>query len=344
MTIGAFLRRAALVAPDKVALVDEPGATGSLGDVTYAQMAEFAAAMASKFDELSLPHGARVAVLSPNSAKFLIAFYGISGWGRVIVPINYRLNADDVAYIVEHSGASLVLYDPEQAELVTALRVPTVALDGVSDAEFFDRGDRPEPLSWHGTEDDTCSINYTSGTTARPKGVQLTHRNCWMNTTTFSWHIAVSDRDVLLHTLPMFHVNGWGTPYGVTAMTGRHVVQRKIDGEDILRRVEAHGVTLLCCAPAVINAVLDAASVRLARGDAVPGRSSVRIVVAGAPPPATHHRADRGRTRLGVHSDLRTHRNIASAHRQPRPGRVGRSRQRRTSQSTLPRRRTGRRR
>ncbi len=89
--------------------------------------------------------------------------------------------------------------------------------------------------------------------------MQLTHRNNWLNAATFGLHTTLSDRDVYLHTLPMFHANGWGMPFGVTGVGGRHIVQRKIDGAEILRRVEHHGVTLMCAAPAVIAAVLEAA-------------------------------------------------------------------------------------
>ena len=124
------------------------------------------------------------------------------------------------------------------------------------------------------------------GRPARPKGVQLTHRNCWLNAATFGWHLQVSDRDVLLHTLPMFHCNGWGMPYAVTGMGGGHIVLRKVDGEEILSRIERHGVTLLCGAPAVVAAILDAAGARQRDGRAIPGRGTVRIVVAGAPPPS----------------------------------------------------------
>ena len=109
------------------------------------------------------------------------------------------------------------------------------------------RGADPRP--WEADEGATASINYTSGTTARPKGVQLTHRNCWLNAAIFGWHVTVTDRDTYMHTLPMFHCNGWGMPYAVTAMGVPQVVVRKIDGEEILRRIEHHGVTLLCAAP-----------------------------------------------------------------------------------------------
>ena len=129
----------------------------------------------------------------------------------------------------------------------------------------------------------TATVNYTSGTTARPKGVQLTHRNCWLNASIFGWHAGVSDRDVYLHTLPMFHANGWGMQWATAAMGATQVILRKVDGPEILRRVDRHGVTLMCAAPAVVNSVLDAA----AEWDGeLPGRGTTRIVVAGAPPPS----------------------------------------------------------
>ena len=156
----------------------------------------------------------------------------------------------------------------------------------------------PNPAPWQADENATASINYTSGTTARPKGVQLTHRNIWLNAVTFGWHAGVSDRDTYLHTLPMFHCNGWGMPYALTAMGVPQVVLRKVDGEDILARIAEHGVSLLCGAPAVVAAILDAAGKRVSAGQSVPGGDrGVRMVVAGAPPPTkTIERVD---TELG---------------------------------------------
>lgn len=287
LSIGDFLERAAFVSPDRVAIVDEPSGPGSLGAVTYGSMRARAAAMASRLDELGVPHGARVAIVSPNSARFLISFFGVSGYGRVLVPVNYRLNAAEVAYVVGHSGAEVVLYDPEFSALIGEVDAKhVVALDGDEDAAWFEESpERPAPLRATADEGATCSINYTSGTTANPKGVQLSHRNCWLNAASFGWHLGVSDRDVYLHTLPMFHANGWGMPYAATAMTARHVVLRKVDGEEVLTRIEREGVTLLCGAPAVVAMVLEAAASRTAAGRAVPGRGLVRLVVAGAPPP-----------------------------------------------------------
>ena len=146
--------------------------------------------------------------------------------------------------------------------------------------QIFIEGGVPKP--WTPDESATATINYTSGTTARPKGVEMTHRNIWLNASIFGWQAGVSDRDVYLHTLPMFHCNGWGMPYAMTGMGGKHIVLRQVNGQEILERIEKHGITLLCGAPAVITAVLDAA----ADWDGeIPGAGQMRIVVAGAPPP-----------------------------------------------------------
>src|SRR5205807_2433021 len=220
-----------------------------------------------------------------NSARFLVAFFGVSAFGRILVPVNFRLNADEVSYIIEHSGASVLLLDPELDEVLAGVTAKErILLDGDADAELFaPLSDGVEPRPWAAPDEDaTCSINYTSGTTARPKGVQLTHRNCWLNASMFGWHAGVSDRDVYLHTLPMFHCNGWGMPYAVTAMGCTQVVQRKVDGEMILSRIGEEGVTLLCGAPAVMAAVLDAGVGRRERGEEVPGRDRARMVGAEA--------------------------------------------------------------
>ena len=247
LTVAYFLNRGALVYGDRVAVVDEPDVPGSLGAITYAELEARARGMARYFDHLGVAQGERVAIVSPNSARFLISYFGVSGYGRVLVPVNFRLSPAEIGYIVEHSGASVLLYDPELTDVVADIAVEhRFALDGVDDAELFAAAAAGiQPEEWHADEDATCSVNYTSGTTARPKGVQLTYRNCWLNAVTFGWHTGVSDRDVLLHTLPMFHCNGWGMPYAVTGMGGTHIVLRKVDGEEILSRVERHGVTLL---------------------------------------------------------------------------------------------------
>ncbi|HVV24382.1 MAG TPA: AMP-binding protein [Pseudonocardiaceae bacterium] len=282
LTVRDFLDRAELVYPDRIAIVDEPDQPApGLGEITYREMAALARAQAARLDQLGVPAGGRVAVLSQNSARLLTSFFGVSGWGRVLVPINFRLAVPEVRYIVRHSGAQVVYADPACKDVLDAVDAEHKFVLGDDDALYL-RDAEPRPWA-EPDEAATATINYTSGTTARPKGVQLTHRSLWINATTFGLHTTISDRDVLLHTLPQFHVNGWGMPYGVTGVGGRHVVLRQVDGTEILRRVERHGVTLMCGAPAVVNAILDAATDW--EGE-IPGRDRVRIVVAGAPPPS----------------------------------------------------------
>lgn len=297
LTVNDFLGRGELVYPDRIAVVDEPDQPAeSWGAIDYREMARRARAMAAGLDELGIGVGERVAMISHNSARLLTALFGVSGSGRVLVPINFRLVAAEVAYIIEHSGARLLLVDPELADALAEVQCERKLIIGAeSDAVLMKFDVEPQP--WEPDEDANATINYTSGTTARPKGVQLTHRNVWINATTFGWHMGVSDRDVYLHTLPQFHCNGWGMLYAVSAMGGKHVIIRKIDGHEILRRVEEHGVTLICGAPAVLNAVLAAAAELTAAGKPIPGRDRVRIVVAGAPPPTKT--IERAETELG---------------------------------------------
>src|SRR6202795_2703028 len=287
LTLGDFLERAELVYGAREAVVDEPNPPGGgMGRFTYSELAERARSLAAALDDLGVGENDRVAIVSPNAARFLITLFGVSVFGRVLVPVNFRLNAEEIRYIIEHSGSSVLLVDPELDEALRDVKVKHrfVLGSGTDPQLFLRQGAKPRLRVTD--ENATVSINYTSGTTARPKGVQLTHRNFWLNAVTFGWHLAMTDRDVYVHTLPTFHCNGWGMPYAVTGMGVRQVIIRKIDGEEILRRVDAEGVTLFNCAPAVIAAVLDAASARGDKGVAVPGRGRVRVVIAGAPPPS----------------------------------------------------------
>jgi len=278
-----FLDRAEVAYPDRPAVVDEPEQPATpWGTTTFADLAGRARGQAAALDALGVPTGARVAVVSQNSARLLSSFHGVSGWGRILVPVNFRLAPAEVAYIVDHAEASVLLVDPELDDALAGVGAEhRFVLGTESDELLFPPDGDPRP--WAADESATATLNYTSGTTARPKGVQLTHRNCWVNATVFGWHAGVADRDVYLHTLPMFHADGWGMPWATTAMGVPQIVLRKVDGTEILRRVERHGVTLLCAAPAVVNAVLDA----LPDWEGpVPGRDRVRVVVAGAPPPS----------------------------------------------------------
>ncbi|HEV8298653.1 MAG TPA: AMP-binding protein [Acidimicrobiales bacterium] len=294
LTIRDHLDRALAIYPDRVSVVDEPDQPAPpLPDLTYRRLGELAAAQGAALDALGLPFGARVAMVSHNAARLLVSFFGVSGNGRIFVPINFRLSRDEVAYIVEHCGADVLLVDPELVDTLDGIKCAhTYVMGAESDDAMFRFGVEPEP--WEPDEDATATINYTSGTTARPKGVEQTHRSLWCNSASFGWQLGVNDRDVYLHTLPMFHCNGWGLPYALVAMGTKQVALRKVDGAEILRRVDAHGVTLLCGAPAVAGSILDAA--QRWEGD-VPGTGRVRMVIAGAPPPT--RMIERFETELG---------------------------------------------
>ncbi len=280
LSVSDFLDRAVTVYGDRTGVVDEPDQpAASWGTLTYREMGERAKAIAARLDALGIGFGERVAVVSHNSARLLTAFWGVSGYGRVLVPVNFRLSRDEVAYIVEHSGARVLFVDPELEDSLQDVDAEFRYVIGADD-DLMLAGVEPKP--WEPDENATATINYTSGTTARPKGVQLTHRNVWVDAATFGWHTAVTDRDVYLHTLPMFHCNGWGMPFAMAGMGVPQIVLRKVDGAEILRRVEEHGVTIMCAAPAVVAAVLEAAP---SWDGEIPGRGRVRIVVAGAPPP-----------------------------------------------------------
>ena len=191
------------------------------------------------------------------------------------------------------------------------------------DDDLYARG-RASPREWaEPDENATATINYTSGTTARPKGVQLTHRNLWLNATVFGLHTTISDRDVLLHTLPMFHGNGWGMPYG--GHRGRRQAHRAAPGRR--HRDPAPG------RPPRRHADVRGAGrgqrrarrrrpVGRRRSPAATGSASS---CAGRPAALAHDRAGADRARLGVHPDLRAHRDLAAAHGQPHARRVGRA-------------------
>ena len=282
LTIRDHLDRALAVYPDRVAFVDEPDQPApSMGDVTFSRLGELADATGAGLDALGVPMGGRVAMVSHNAGRLLTCFWGVSGNGRIFVPVNFRLSTDEVAYIVEHSGADVLLVDPELADTLAPIECRhKFVLGAESDEALFRFGAAPQP--WTPDEDAAAVINYTSGTTARPKGVQQTHRSLWLNAAVFGWQTTVSDRDNYLHTLPMFHCNGWGMPYALVGMGAKQVVLRKVDGAEILRRVDEHDITIMCGAPAVVSAILDAA----ADWDGpLPGAGRTRIVVAGAPPP-----------------------------------------------------------
>ena len=289
LLVDDFLRRAAQLYPGKLAVVDGEQR------FTYRELQARVNRLAHALLRLGVRQGDRVCILSPNSHFFMESFYATSWIGAILVPLNYRLLAADHEYILNHARVGTVLVDWEYVTVVDEIRPRlasvkhyVVAQDGgTAPAGWLDwdalvsREPETAPPAPARGENDVVSLNYTSGTTARPKGVMLTHRNCYLNAYNLIAHLRVAHDDIELWTLPMFHCNGWGGVYALTGMGGTHVVLRAIDAKRIFELIAEHGVTFACMAPAVLRTVLDYPD---KAKHAI--RTRPRFTVAGAPPPA----------------------------------------------------------
>jgi acyl-CoA synthetase (AMP-forming)/AMP-acid ligase II len=286
LTTADFCCRARTVYGARIGVVDEPGVPGGLGRVTYGELLSRCDGMLEALDRMQIGSGERVAVISPNAAKLLIALYAVTGSGRILVPINFRLTAEEAQFIVDDADTAVLLIDPELEERFASVRAPRrVVMDGEADAEMF--APAGAALEWPAVpEDAVATINYTSGTTAAPKGVVLTHRSHWLNAVAVGWGFGLGEGDRYLHTLPLFHVNGWGLPFAAAAMGVPNVIQREVRGAEILRRVERENITLLCGAAPVASTIVQAAEQRRTAGEVVPGEGVTRMVSGGAPTPA----------------------------------------------------------
>jgi fatty-acyl-CoA synthase len=282
LTPVAFLRRSAYVFPDKTAVVH--GARR----YTYRQLEERANRLASGLRAAGLRHLDRVAFICPNTPAMLEAHFGVPAAGLVLVPINTRLNSDEIGYILQHSGAKFVFVDHELEGLVKPIDLTGVRVIRVDDTgapgdpyEDFLAAASPEPCEpWLEDELETISINYTSGTTGRPKGVMIHHRGAYLNAIGEILETNLTFGGIYLWTLPMFHCNGWCFTWGVTAVAGTHVCLRKVESTRVWDLIDQEGVTHYCGAPTVqIGIVNDPKAHTLAR--------PVTCAVAGAPPSPT---------------------------------------------------------
>jgi fatty-acyl-CoA synthase len=293
LTPLAFLERSAAVYPDKVAIVY--GARR----VTYREFAAEATRLAHALRASGIEPGDRVAYLVPNIPEMLVAHFGVALAGAVLVAINTRLAPAEVSYICTHSGAKLLVVDaglhptvaPVAGELTTLQEIVTIVdpesgaepdpdVYGPSYAELLERG-RDDPLPWTvADERDTISINYTSGTTGKPKGVMYHHRGAYLNALGEVVHSRHTPDSVYLWTLPMFHCNGWCTAWGVTAIGGTHVCLRAVEPAEIWRLLDVEGITHLNGAPTVLVMIANAEA-------AHPLERELVITTAGAPPSPT---------------------------------------------------------
>ena len=282
LTPVSFLRRSAYVFPDRPAVVH-----GSRR-YTYREFEVRVNRLASALRGLGLEKLDRVAIIAPNTPAMLEAHFGVPAAGLVLVPINTRLAADEIGYILRHSGSKVLLVDHEFAELLRPLRLGPLRVIRIDDTgapgdpyERFLAGGSPEPVEpWMEDEYETISINYTSGTTGQPKGVMLHHRGAYLNALGEAIETGMTFESRYLWTLPMFHCNGWCFTWGVTALGGTHVCLRRVVSARVWELIDTEGVTHYCGAPTVqIGIVNDPKAHRLER--------TVTVAVAGAPPSPT---------------------------------------------------------
>lgn len=280
-----FARRARRLYPQREAVVDGPIR------YTYEQFFDRCDRLSAALERLGMTPGDRIAYIAPNTIAMLEAFYAPSQIGAIVVPINYRLTADDFAYIIGHSGSRIVCAHADYLEAVDRVRSGLssvehyVALEGAREGwlqyEDLLASSSPTFRAAEIDERDLIAINYTSGTTARPKGVMITHRNAHLNVVGSLLHLPMQMTDRYLWTLPMFHANGWTFVWTVTAVGGTHVCLRKVDPIKVFELIEAESISVFCAAPTVLIAIANAPADVRARAP-----RGVRVNTAGAPPAA----------------------------------------------------------
>lgn len=294
MTPLALLERTLRVFPDKIALV--------YGEIrwSYARLAEEVGRLAGALQRAGVEPGDRVAFLTPNVPELLVAHFAVLRAGAVLVAINTRLNAEEVGYILDHSGAKIVFCDPELAArvaqapdgsagrpLLVNVEDPVAGvvgspLDGPTYTAFVE-GAPVLPLPWApADENDLTSINYTSGTTGRPKGVMYTHRGAFLNALGEMYVHGLGRDTVYLWTLPLFHCNGWCFPWGVTGAGGTHVMLRAVEPAKILQLIREEGVSHFNAAPTVLLMIAEAPEAEGLHFD-----PPIRVATGGSPPSPT---------------------------------------------------------
>ena len=258
---------------------------------TYGEFFDRCDRWSAWLQKLGVTKGDRVAYIAPNTHAQLESFYAVPQIGAILVPINFRLAADDFRYLIQHSGAKVVCVAGDYLATVESIREDLthvahfVSLDHGRDHWLdYESMLRDAPSAFERpsiSERDLLTINYTSGTTSRPKGVMITHRNAWMNSVGMLSHWPMTPADAYLWTLPMFHANGWTFTWTVTAAGAKHVCLPKFDGPTIFKVAADEGVTRLCAAPTVLIMLANAPS----DVKAIAPRG-VRVMTAGAPPAA----------------------------------------------------------
>jgi fatty-acyl-CoA synthase len=243
--------------------------------LTYAEFADRAHRLAGALRTMGLAPGDRVAYLCGNTLELLEAYYGVVLAGAILTPLNIRLSVQELQFVLDDCGAELLVVHPAFADM--ELKVPN-RLDLGPDYEAVLRHATPF-VGEHVDEDAVCELFYTSGSTGQPRGAMLTHRALATHAVDSALTMGINHRDVVLHTIPLFHVNGWGTPHYVTALGAVHVMLDRFDAGEVLRLIEVERVTRLSLVPTMGTSLLTHPD--LAQRDL---SSLVQVTVGGAPP------------------------------------------------------------
>jgi fatty-acyl-CoA synthase len=288
LLVTDFLDRARTYYGDKEALLATTGER-----FTYDELGDRADRVSAALQDRGIEKGDRVAVLDPNTHYHMEAAHGIMQAGAVHTPLNYRLTPDDFEYILNDADVAAIYADHEYADRIEAVRdsVPTETfVTNDTDAvegnwESFEELLVEAGTDYHRpemTEDEIITINYTSGTTGDPKGVMRTHRTETIHAYLISIHHHISDDDVYLWTLPMFHANGWGHIFALTGLGARQICTRGVDVAEVFETVVAEDVSYMCAAPTVLDMLIDHYE---AHAPETTGDRDVRIATGGSAPP-----------------------------------------------------------
>ncbi len=275
LTTLDFLARSAAVYGDTIAVVDGGRR------FTYAQFRERVHRLASALRRHGVAPGDRVAVLAPNTVAALEPHYGVPLAGAVLVMLNIRLKAQELAWMLDHCAAKVLIADPQLLPVLDPVRDELRSLSLITDdyEALLTQGEFPFAEARPPDEDDLLCINYTSGTTGFPKGVMFTHRGAWINAIGEALEHGLTNRSVYLWTVPLFHCNGWCFAWAVTAVGARHILLPQVDFENIVALIRREGVTHMCGAPVVVNGLTQHCS-----RNGIRFENGLRIVTAGAPP------------------------------------------------------------
>lgn len=292
LTQVRFLKRSVKLFKTKTAVICEGNRW------TYEAFCARVEQLANALEDLGIQPGVRVGYIGYNCHRLLECYYGVVKMGAVLMPLNIRLAAQDFEYVINDSEPDLIFIDPDFLDKIGPIlqNIKPVKyfylLEGMENPPDWITGQYDEliaaasPIPRRATteypfhEDDMAELFYTSGSTGPPKGVMLTHRNLYLHALVTMAAAPIAETDIQLHLIPLFHVNGWGTPHYIIAKGGTHVMMKKFDATDVLEIIQKEKVNKFYAIPTMISALMDHPHLK-----SYDLSSMKDILIGGAPPP-----------------------------------------------------------